>query len=174
MLYEKQSSFSGSKNNQWIDRLLQGQIQSIQLVFCTEAPSLGALFPPLVIQAAHRDRRRREIRCKKKKKKWWNHPLAVLILTHRGSGEYCTSQWHEGQNRNKCSQASMNCLSNKKEGRKAPILSFFLPLMGPLWNVLFGKDSIILFLWVCFSWVHCQLWWAFMLLFWFCFCFGFF
>lgn len=69
MLYEKQSSFSGSKNNQWIDRLLQGQIQSIQLVFCTEAPSLGALFPPLVIQAAHRDRRRREIRCKKKKKK---------------------------------------------------------------------------------------------------------
>lgn len=50
---------------------------------------------------------------------WWNHPLLVLILMHQGSGECCTSQWYKGENRNKCSQASVNFSFKKKtEGEK--------------------------------------------------------
>lgn len=107
---------------------------------------------------------------------WWNHPLLVLILMHQGSGEYCTSQWYKGENRNKCSQASVNFSFKKKrrerKGKKS-INCFFLLLMGTLKYFVWQRFKNTIF-WVCFSWAHCQLWWGFVFVFWFCFCFGFF
>lgn len=104
---------------------------------------------------------------------WWNHALPVLM--HQSSGEYCTSQWYKGENKNKCLQASMNCLSKKKrdwKGKKSTNCFFFL-LMWTLKYFVWQRFKNFRF-WGCFSWAHCQLWWGFVLFFWFCFRFVFF
>lgn len=54
--------FLCTKNGQWIDRLLQREIQGTLLGFWTEAFSQGALFPSLVRQAAQRDRTNSKVR----------------------------------------------------------------------------------------------------------------